>query len=209
MDRKQDKSSYMTPSRKARCRFTVQGSRFIGTLAPASTEEAVHKILARLKEEFPDATHHTYAFRTGAGAALVERSSDDREPAGSAGSPMLQVLQGHNVSDVVVVGTRYFGGTKLGLGGLIRAYRDCARLSLETATLKIKEQVELICFHLDYEALGPVTRLIENLEGKIVTAEYTESVALKVKIPARLSRQLTEEFTALCRGRGYWSRPQA
>ncbi len=199
---------YMAPARKARCRFTVQGSRFIGTLLPSAAEDDVGEAILRLQSEYPDATHHAYAFRIGTGSSLVERSSDDGEPAGSAGPPMLQVLQGRNISDAVVIGTRYFGGTRLGIGGLTRAYRDCARFSLEETVLKKKEQLDKYELNLDYEALGPVNRLIESLEGKISAADYTDSVKLTVTIPARLGQEFTAGFEAVCRGQGHWHKQQ-
>ncbi|MDZ4132215.1 MAG: YigZ family protein, partial [Dethiobacteria bacterium] len=110
-----DQLTYQSPVKSTRCHFTVSGSRFIANLIPVVSEEAVSTALALIRAEFPEATHHTYAFRIGAGGALIERNSDDREPSGTAGSPMLQVLQGGNISDALIVATRYFGGTKLGL----------------------------------------------------------------------------------------------
>ncbi len=204
MDATPEKGVYLTPTRKFRCRFTVQGSRFIGTLVPASTEEAFRKVLSATKEEFSDASHHAYACRIGTGKALIERTSDDHEPSGSAGAPMLQVMQGKNISDAVVIGTRYFGGTKLGIGGLARAYRDCARLPLEKAGYEKKEQEDTYYLELNYDELGPVTRLIETLEGTIINTAYTDSVTLKLKVPARLSKNLLESFISVCRGRGSW-----
>lgn len=203
-----EQSFYVAPAKKARCRFTVQGSKFIGTLLPAADEEDVREAILSLQAEFPDATHHAYAYRISTGINLVERASDDGEPSGSAGPPILQVLQGRNISDAVVIGTRFFGGTKLGIGGLTRAYRDCARLSLEKALLKKKEQLNEYELHLDYEVLGAVNRLLESMEGKIAAAEYTEAVKLKVIVPARLANNFIESFDAVCRGQGRWSNQQ-
>lgn len=194
--------AYLTPVKKAGLQFTVQGSKFIATLAPAESEAAGSEILNTISAEFPDATHHSYAFRIGTGSALIERSSDDGEPAGTAGAPMLQILQGRNVSDALVVGTRYFGGTKLGIGGLTRAYRECARLSLEKAVLKTKEPLDSFQLQLAYEDLGAVTRLLESLEGEIIKAAYSEKVILEVSIPARSSESLARGFESACRGRG-------
>lgn len=205
MDKKPGDNYYMTPAGTYRCRFSVQGSRFLGTLIPASTEKDILKAITSLKAEYPDATHHAYAFRVGSRESLIERASDDGEPAGSAGAPMLQVLQGRNISDAVVIGTRYFGGTRLGIGGLTRSYRDCARLSIEEAVLTKKEPFNHYSLTLNYEDLGPVSRLIESLEGKVVDAGYTDSVALKVKVPARMAQKLTNGFESICRGQGRWS----
>ncbi len=194
--------AYLTPKKKVEARFTVQGSKFIATLAPVESEAAGLEFLNTISAEFPDATHHTYAYRIGTGSALIERSSDDGEPAGTAGAPMLQVLQGRKVSDVLVVGTRYFGGAKLGIGGLTRAYRACARLSLEKVVLKSKEPLDSFQLRLGYEDLGAVTRLLESLEGETLKAAYSEKVILEVSIPARSSESLARGFESACRGRG-------
>ncbi len=198
--------SYLTPAKKIRYRFTVQGSRFIATLVPVLSGKAFQGILADITAEFPDATHHTFAYRIGIGSSLVERFSDDREPAGTAGRPILQALQGNNVSDAGLIGTRYFGGTRLGIGGLKRAYRDCARLCLEEAVLKKKEQVEAYQLQLCYEDLRKVTRLLESLEGEVNESFYSDKVLLKVSVPVRTGEKLQQGFNSACRGRGSWEK---
>jgi uncharacterized YigZ family protein len=193
---------YLTPFKKTRCHFTVQGSRFIATICPAATKALALENLDTISAEFPDASHHTYAYRIGTGLDLIERTYDDREPAGSAGLPMLQVLQGKNVSDAIVVGTRYFGGTKLGIGGLTRAYRDCARQSLQKTILIEKEPLDNYFLELFYEDLGTVTRIIGSLNGTVLTVDYSEVVAMRVSIPSRSSAVLLQDFESACRGRG-------
>lgn len=193
---------YLTPAGPVRSRFTVQGSRFIATLAPVTTEESFKRVLSSVRDEFPDATHHPYACRLGSGNIILERSSDDREPAGSAGEPMLQFLQGKNVSDAVVIGTRYFGGTRLGIGGLRRAYRACVRLCLEEAVLNRKEQMSIYRLCFEYEDYGSVTRLIDSIHGEVVKTAYSNRVTLKVIIPARAVEILEKGFISACRGRG-------
>jgi len=193
---------YLVPAQKTRTVFKVQGSKFIASLVPVNSENAVENVLNGLSKEFPDATHHPYAYRIGIGSYLIERVSDDREPAGSAGAPMLQVLSGRGISDAIVVGTRYFGGTRLGLGGLTRAYRDCARLVLEETKLLKKEPLEKFALEFNYEDLGLVTRLVENLEAKIIDTGYGEKVTLRVQLPSRLTEEFTGGFVAACRGKG-------
>lgn len=199
-----DQLTYQAPVKSARCHFTVSGSRFIANLFPVTSEDLVNAALALIRTEFPDATHHTYAYRIGAGSVLTERSSDDREPAGTAGSPMLQVLQGGNISDALIVATRYFGGTKLGIGGLTRAYRDCARLPLAEAVLVIREPLSLIFLTLRYEDLGAVSRLIETLSGSVVNVDYGASVTMQVQLPTRSSEDFINSFESSCRGQGTW-----
>lgn len=197
---------YYTVKEAVRAAFTVKGSRFIGTLAPVSDEERARRFIESLKDQYAGATHNTYAYRTGAGGALVERAGDDREPAGTAGLPMLQALQGAGVSDAVVAGTRYFGGVKLGIGGLTRAYRQCARECLARAVLMPKEQMACYRLKVTYSELGAVNRHIESLGGEIIDVDYTGEATLTVALPARLSEELIRGFVELSRGRGRWQK---
>lgn len=199
---------YFSPAGKISCRFSVQGSRFIATLAPAVTEDIARSVLAVVETAYRDATHHPYALRVGSGSDLLERSSDDQEPAGTAGAPMLQVLQGRNISDAILIGTRYFGGTKLGIGGLTRAYRECARQSLNEAKLIEKEPLEIYFLKISYEDIGTVTRLLESINGSIVSATYGEEVMLEVTLPLRQGSSFRAAFQEACRGRGSCVRQQ-
>ena len=194
--------TYRAPTGTKRVRFNVQGSRFIATIAPASDEDTARRFIEKVSSEYPDATHHAYAYRIGSGPAAIERASDAREPAGTAGPPMLQVLQGGNISDVVIIGTRYFGGTKLGIGGLTRAYRDCARKALENARLKTKEPLTTYKLELSYEDLGVVSRLIESSEGTVININYSDNVELETSIPGRLKDNFENGFESACRGHG-------
>ena len=187
-----------------RGQFTVAGSRFIATMSPAGTEPAARAVLDSVKSEFPDATHHAYAYRLGAGAALIERAGDDREPAGTAGLPMLQVLKGALLGDVIVVGTRYFGGVKLGIGGLTRAYRDCARFCLEQAVVVELEQRTCYRISLPYEAIGAVSRHIETLGGEIISVDYGAAVTLLAAVSPRLAAALRQGLADLSKGRCRW-----
>ena len=116
--------SYKTIADDVRTRIAVGACRFYASLSPCRSEEEVRSFLSRVKEELPGATHHAYAYRLGVGDALLARCDDDGEPAGTAGPPMLAALEKAELTNVIVVGTRYFGGVKLGIGGLIRAYRS-------------------------------------------------------------------------------------
>ena len=193
---------YLSPTKTIRTRFSVHGSRFIATLASSTTEATAREIIESVNLEFTDASHHTYAYRIGSGRTLIERICDDREPSGTAGAPMLQVLQGKNVSDAIIIGTRYFGGTKLGIGGLTRAYRDCARLSLKDADLKTKETLDSYSLKLAYEDVGPVSRLIKSISGTITGVDYSDIVVIRIQIPARESVALLQGFESVSRGRG-------
>src|SRR5512133_3503069 len=121
------KNLYPVPSYEVRGEIRVVNSRFISSLAPAGSVDEARAFINRIKTEFADASHNVPIFLIGHGDSVTAHSSDDGEPSGTAGRPALAVLQGSGLGDVVVVITRYFGGTKLGTGGLVRAYSDAVR----------------------------------------------------------------------------------
>lgn len=125
--------SYLTVARPVRAELEVKRSRFVCDLAPASTEAAARTVIEQVRATFPEARHHCTAFVLGPDGAL-QRSNDDGEPSGTAGTPMLDVLRGAGITDVVAVVTRWFGGVLLGTGGLIRAYGGAVHAALETAS---------------------------------------------------------------------------
>lgn len=193
---------YQAPVNVTKWRFSIQGSQFIGNLSPSVSEEIAQTIIESIRCEMPDASHHTFAYRIGIGTSLVERCFDDAEPSGTAGRPILQQLQANNVSDAVLVVTRYFGGTKLGRGGLARAYRESARKCLAEANLKEKEPTLRLLLTMSYEDLGAVSRLVDSLDGNMLNLEYSDRVTMKAEIPARNSDNLDVGFSSICRGRG-------
>ncbi|MEW5784820.1 MAG: YigZ family protein [Bacillota bacterium] len=193
---------YFTLTGTVRVQFSVEGSRFIATMTPAASEETARAVLETIRREFPDATHHTFAYRIGIGPDLIERAGDDREPAGTAGLPMLQVLTGAALSGVIVVGTRYFGGIKLGIGGLARAYRGCAKACLEQATLVERETPAYYRITLAYEDLGAMTRHIQTLGGEIISVDYAAAVTLAAAVPASAVAALVDGVMEISRGRG-------
>ncbi|HOA35515.1 MAG TPA: YigZ family protein [Bacillota bacterium] len=195
---------YRTLREEVRVRFNVNNSRFIATAAPVSGEEAAEQFVERIRAEFPDATHHAYAYRIGAGGSLVERASDDREPAGTAGLPMLQLLQGEGLSDLVVVATRYFGGIKLGIGGLTRAYRHCARACLEAAALVERERLCYCRMIVSYGEIGALLRQLEAMGAEIIATDYAAEVSVIAALPYRLAGSLRKRFVELSRGSGLW-----
>src|SRR5947209_14285779 len=115
--------AYLIPTATTRIEQEVSRSHFIATLAKVESVAAARAFIASIRAEMPDASHHVYAFKVGYGSSVNEGLSDDGEPSGTSGPPVLAVLRGTDIGDVVLVVTRYFGGTKLGTGGLSRAYR--------------------------------------------------------------------------------------
>ena len=158
----------------------IQGSRFIGHLFYTTDRESAEEIYGEIKKKYYNATHNCFAYRIDENNF---RFSDDGEPSGTAGKPILQVLEGQNLCYTLAVVTRYFGGTKLGTGGLIRAYTDATKAVL--ARTKIIEKIRYREFKLSmgYDTLRDVQDLISRYQGKIVTSDYGEKIILKCQIP--------------------------
>ncbi len=166
-----------------RVELRVANSRFIGTLTPVFTVEEARAFIARVREEFADASHNVPAFVIGHGASVITHSSDDGEPAGTAGRPALAVLEGSGLGDVAVVVTRCFGGTKLGTGGLVRAYGDTVRTLLAETPLARKVATETVLFEVPYDRLE-LARLLVGEQGGLV---LDETFAGEVTVTARFA----------------------
>ncbi|MBM3279592.1 MAG: YigZ family protein [Candidatus Handelsmanbacteria bacterium] len=160
---------HLVPGGESRTELRIGNSRFIGTAGPAATVGEVRALLARLRGEFPDASHHAYAFAVGVGARQTHGMRDDGEPSGTAGRPMLAVVQGSGLGDVVVVATRYFVGSKLGTGGLVRAYSGTAKAVLAFLATSEKVATASVQFSLPYEFLVRAGLLRTRAEGQIET----------------------------------------
>ncbi|MFZ3192767.1 MAG: YigZ family protein [Moraxellaceae bacterium] len=175
---------YPLPKQQTRQAIEIRKSRFITTLAPVTDATQVQAFLNQIKHEFPDASHHCWAFLLGRPKSSAHVGmSDDGEPKGTAGRPMLTVLLHADVGDVMVIVTRYFGGTKLGTGGLQRAYSDCVKQIL--ADLETTQRVNYcsMTLQLDYADFDPLQRQLSQLQALIGTADYTERIRLNVQLP--------------------------
>lgn len=174
---------YPIPAAIHRQELLVVNSRFIATAGPAASVEQAQELIASVRAEFSGATHNVYAYRVGFGPSTIDSCSDDGEPPGTAGRPVLAVVQGSGLGDVVVVVTRYFGGTKLGTGGLVRAYGDSARGVL--ASLPRGEHVEAHTFELSvpYKFYDTLTRLAAAHGGQIDDAQFAAEVSLRLTFP--------------------------
>ena len=170
----------------------IKGSRFIASLAPARDEAAAEAFLDRVRREFPDARHHCFAWRLGADGGRF-RSSDDGEPSGSAGKPILMQLEGHELSDLVCVVTRWFGGTKLGVGGLMRAYGGAAGMACDRAPLREVTITRTVQVTHPYECSGAVKGLLSQFELEPLDAQYDAEVRFRLEVPiGRLEEFLVE-----------------
>lgn len=159
----------------------MQGSRFIATASPSTTKSDAEEFVARLRKQYHDATHNCYAYRCGTGGTQY-RSSDDGEPAGTAGRPILAVVDKLCLTDVCVVVTRYFGGTKLGVGGLIRAYGGAAEQALSSANIVTKFVLESLEVSFPHAHVGNVMHVVSQSGARIVDTTYDEDVHLVLEI---------------------------
>lgn len=176
--------------------FKDKGSRFISRAYPVESVDEIKDILASLRKEFHDARHHCYAYRLGPGGA-VYRVNDDGEPANSAGKPILGQLQSHDLTNVLVVVVRYFGGILLGVGGLINAYRTAAREALESTVIIEKTFDCRISLQFQYAALNDVMHLIKESKAEIVAQEFGLDCKIDLRIRAGASEGLINQLNRI------------
>jgi uncharacterized YigZ family protein len=163
--------------------FKVKGSKFIGHLFPISEQVSFQDELRQIVSKYPDATHHCTAYRIKHSAETAEFSSDDGEPSGTAGLPILNTLRSNSLIQVGAVVVRYYGGTQLGKTGLIEAYAHAISMALEFAQLQEIGEYRVFDLFFTYELTKTVEHLVFGLSGVILTASYTDSVHLEVGIP--------------------------
>jgi uncharacterized YigZ family protein len=172
----------LLPASEARCEIMVLNSRFIATAGPAMTMGEAKELLRRIREEFPDATHHVPAFVIGHGNSTLTHCHDDGEPSGTAGRPALAVLQGSGLGDTAAVVTRYFGGSKLGTGGLVRAYGDAVRAVLAILPRARKVATHTILVVVPYNGFERSRRLLLAHHGQILSQEFGAEVTLNARL---------------------------
>jgi uncharacterized YigZ family protein len=176
---------------------TIKKSRFIGVIVPCASENEALLHLKRLHAEYSNATHIAFAYRLKVDNGFIYRFHDAGEPTGTAGKPIFQHIEGKELINVLIAVIRYFGGVKLGAGGLTRAYGNSARLAIEAAD--IGDFVELINIRLtlDYKQMQSLDYLLKKLEGHIVEQEFAGHIKLLVRLPAAHVSTLLQSFPAV------------
>ena len=172
----------------------IKKSRFIGVIVPCVNENEVRLNLKQLYGEHPNASHIAYAYRIKTDHGLVYRFYDAGEPSGTAGKPIFQHIEGKELVNLLIAVIRYFGGVKLGAGGLTRAYGNTAKQVIEAAD--IGDYVELVSLQLtlDYKQMQPLEYLLNKLDGKIIKQEFTGQVRLVIQLPAEQVETLMQSF---------------
>ncbi|WP_339669455.1 YigZ family protein [Dasania marina] len=177
--------SYLVPQSAVRFELEEKRSRFICYLQPVHSRAQALGFLTQLKQQYPDASHHCWAYVIGNPQNPQSMAAnDDGEPSGTAGKPMLQVLQYRQIGNIIAVVVRYFGGTKLGVGGLVRAYTAAVQQATEQLALQQHVPLSQLKLQCSYPCEAIVRHLIEQVQGRIVDADYGAEVKLCLELPS-------------------------
>lgn len=196
-----DERRYPVPADTHRIEREVERSRFISTVSRAASPDDAKAAIARVRAEFPDATHHCWAYVAGPpGSTAAIGMSDDGEPHGTAGRPMLNALLHSEIGDVVVVVTRYFGGTLLGKGGLVRAYT--AGVTEALAALPTVERVRKarVAVEVEYNRVDALRRALPGFDAVVLSEDFSATVGCRIELPASRVEALRRALTDLTAG---------
>lgn len=192
-------NKYKTIYKGASGEFDVKKSKFIGTIMPASTEEEALSFIDKMKKKYYDANHNCYAYII-AGDNEISRFNDDGEPSRTAGMPMLDILVGEELKNVVAVVTRYFGGIHLGTGGLVRAYSDATRIALENCKIIEKQKGRKINVRMDYTSHGKIQYILSEENIPILDTNYTELVDMTYISPVDKDNMIQKKLMEVTAG---------
>lgn len=191
---------YKTVLEEVETMIVEKKSKFICSIKSVQTEEEALAYILSVKKIFYDAKHHCSAFVVGSDDVILERSNDDREPSGTAGKPMLEVLKGAGLRNVVAVVTRYFGGTLLGTGGLIKAYTESIKCAIEKATIYEKVLCEKLQVDTVYNALPKIEHEVHNMNQRIYEIAYSDKVTLTLLLECPIAENFKKTLSNLTNG---------
>ncbi len=184
MNLKSSTDKFLQLKEKCRSEKKIKGSRFIASVAPVETEKEAQAFVGEIKKEFHDATHNCYAWKIGLGRRQKYRYNDGGEPSGTAGQPLLKSINSTNTSNVCVVVARYFGGTKLGTGGLMRAYGRIAFELLKSCESEKRYLTDKIKFSVDFDFVDVAHSIIDKFSAELNDSHYNEKVTFEVEVRA-------------------------
>ncbi len=193
--------TYFVPLNEIRQEQTVVNSRFIATLAPVATIDEARAFLARIRKEFADASHNVSAYIIGGGNTVTEYFSDDGEPSGTAGRPALTVLRGSGLGDVAVVISRYFGGTLLGTGGLVKAYTESTQLVVNAVERGRRVRVHVAMAVIPYHLLERVRLMVTRNHGEVLGEDYAADITMTLQFPVEAFEGFQDELRELSGGK--------
>ncbi len=197
---REEHPSYRVVCRKGSGEYEEKKSRFIANVVSVSSQEEAAEFIEAMRKKYYDARHNCSAFIIGRNRELT-RCSDDGEPSGTAGKPMLEVLLSAEVTNVAMVVTRYFGGTLLGTGGLVRAYTQAAKEGLSDAGIATMRYGTELTVAIDYMDVGRIQHLLGNRQIEIAASRYTDKVEFDICVPAAQQREIEKEITEKTAGR--------
>ena len=186
-------------AKRASAEMIERKSVFIGTAAPIASEAEARELIEEMRHKYHDATHNVYAYQLSGGA--IARYSDDGEPQGTAGIPVLNILKMSGVSDLCVVVTRYFGGILLGAGGLVRAYASSAKLAIETAGIVTMTDFAILRVRCSYSEYQKITAALPKLGVTEDNTEYDDAVTLTVGVESTRAEELMRALSEMTNGR--------
>ena len=196
----QEPEERLVPAARARAEIEIENSRFIASLAPVNSVEEARIFVKEISQEYSGASHHVPAFIIGHGHSVTTHASDAGEPSGTAGQPALRALQGSGLGNVAVVVTRYFGGTKLGTGGLVKAYTEAVKTVLqETKRAKLVHTVDLR-LQMPYSYFDQILKTVGTFEGIELEKSFTEDVTLSLRLQKTRLESFESEIQELTRG---------
>ncbi|MFN8434385.1 MAG: YigZ family protein [Anaerolineales bacterium] len=193
--------NYVVPLTEIRREQTVVNSRFIATLAPAFSIDEARAFMKRIREEFADASHNVPVYIIGGGNTVTEYFSDDGEPSGTSGKPALTVLRGSGLGDAVLVVTRYFGGTLLGTGGLVKAYTEAAQSVVNVVERGRRVPVCVVMVAIPYNLLERVRLLATKNSGNILGEDYAADITLTLRFPVEYYDNFQTDLRELTAGK--------
>ncbi len=191
-----EKDEFLTISAPAEGSYKEKGSKFLGFARPAHSEDQVKEHLQELKSQYHDARHHCYAYRLGPDMELY-RMNDDGEPSSTAGKPIYGQIISHNLTNVLVVVVRYFGGTLLGTSGLIRAYKTAAATTLDHARIITQRVHSLYLLEFNYDKINQVMRILDEHQIPPEKREFTEICRFTLALRQSRQEQLSELFQTI------------
>lgn len=199
-DKEMEFPPYKVISRPGNGIYEEKKSRFIARIIPADSEEAALSFFEEVRKKYYDARHNCTAFVIG-NKRQITRCSDDGEPGGTAGKPILEVLLGAEVTNAAAVVTRYFGGTLLGTGGLVRAYTQASQEALKDAGIAVMQYGIKLTVKIEYADVSRIQYLFANRQVEITDSRYTDKVEFDIRIPAGKKELLEKELTQTTSGR--------
>ena len=194
-------ASYSIPLQEIRREHVVINSRFIATLGPVANVEDARAFMARIKKEFADASHNVPAYIIGGGNTVTEYFSDDGEPSGTAGRPALTVLRGSGLGDVAVVVTRYFGGTLLGTGGLVRAYTESTQMVVGAVGRGRRIPVHVAMAAIPYNLLERVRLVVRRNHGEVLGEDFAADITMTLQFPVESYDNFQNDLRELSSGK--------